>query len=530
MPLFHILSPHARLIEKNYYLKPDDWNDWFKFKTQYKLLFVENGILKSIGMVKIGQKGLGVNDEKQANIYASPNLPEEFEKLSDDFISIGQEEDYYSYLGKMPETREVLMALRDCAYSKEIQEAFKNELVYFDSLMRFIDSNKLELFNNLAYGNAKNTRFCFDFKYDEMTKVKYADESDGIAFTVTPNQMPPENIHAVIGSNGVGKTFLLGKIMEELYNTALKKEKNQLPFILSANHKHLPFSRVVFVSFSNFDKPPEIYRTKFLQFQYIGYSSTEEKLDNSSNSQCKYETAQKNEEACCEQFEANEQMISKQLLASRFAESLTNCYNNSVKWERILTLFDIFKYDSRLHLVIGKILTVEDENELKKLAQEEFKQLSSGHSILLLIISRLVELVEQRTLVLIDEPEAHLHPPLLSAFMRSLSWLLSNRNAMAIVVTHSPVVLQEVPRKCVWIIERPEENSVKVKKPKIETFGENIGILMNEIFKLEISKTGYVALISKFVEKYNKNYQEILEQFGNALGDEAKAILFSMCN
>lgn len=48
--------------------------------------------------------------------------------------------------------------------------------------------------------------------------------------------------------------------------------------------------------------------------------------------------------------------------------------------------------------------------------------------------------------MLIDEPEGHLHPPLLSAFVRALSELLVNRNGVAIIATHSPVVLQEVPR------------------------------------------------------------------------------------
>jgi predicted ATP-dependent endonuclease of OLD family len=65
-------------------------------------------------------------------------------------------------------------------------------------------------------------------------------------------------------------------------------------------------------------------------------------------------------------------------------------------------------------------------------------------------VTRLVESVEERTLVLLDEPESHLHPPLLSAFVRALSDLLVNRNGAAIIATHSPVVLQEVPRECVW--------------------------------------------------------------------------------
>ncbi|MFD7630846.1 AAA family ATPase [Streptomyces sp. NPDC059851] len=63
----------------------------------------------------------------------------------------------------------------------------------------------------------------------------------------------------------------------------------------------------------------------------------------------------------------------------------------------------------------------------------------------------LIEHVAERSLVLIDEPESHLHPPLLASFIQTLSRLLTERNGVAVVATHSPpVVLQEVPRSCVY--------------------------------------------------------------------------------
>jgi len=87
-------------------------------------------------------------------------------------------------------------------------------------------------------------------------------------------------------------------------------------------------------------------------------------------------------------------------------------------------------------------------------AKSLFNRMSSGHAIVLLTITKLVETVEEKTLLLIDEPESHLHPPLLSAFTRALSDLLVNRNGVAIIATHSPVVLQEVPKSCVSILRR----------------------------------------------------------------------------
>lgn len=122
-------------------------------------------------------------------------------------------------------------------------------------------------------------------------------------------------------------------------------------------------------------------------------------------------------------------------------------------------------------------------NDLDSHQSALFGRLSSGHKIVLLTITRLVETVEERSLVLIDEPETHLHPPLLSAFVRSLSGLLINRNGVAIIATHSPVVLQEVPRSCVWKVRR-SGRVTEVERPEIETFGENVGILTREVFGL----------------------------------------------
>jgi predicted ATP-dependent endonuclease of OLD family len=159
--------------------------------------------------------------------------------------------------------------------------------------------------------------------------------------------------------------------------------------------------------------------------------------------------------------------------------------------------------------------------------KSRFNRLSSGHKIVLLTITRLVELIEEKTLVLIDEPESHLHPPLLSAFIRSLSELLIARNGMSIIATHSPVVLQEAPKECVWMLRRYGAECV-AERPTLETFGENVGILTREAFGLDVSKTGFHKMLADAVEE-GRTYDEILEHFNNKLGAEARAILRALC-
>jgi predicted ATP-binding protein involved in virulence len=160
---------------------------------------------------------------------------------------------------------------------------------------------------------------------------------------------------------------------------------------------------------------------------------------------------------------------------------------------------------------------------LTKNARKPIKKMSSGHAVVLLTITRLVATVEEQTLVLIDEPESHLHPPLLSAFVRALSDLLLDRNGVAIIATHSPVVLQEVPRRCAWKINRSGLET-KPLRPSVETFGENVGILTREVFGLEVVKSGFHDLLVKSVEA-GGTYESIVEDYRDQLGIEARALL-----
>jgi hypothetical protein len=97
---------------------------------------------------------------------------------------------------------------------------------------------------------------------------------------------------------------------------------------------------------------------------------------------------------------------------------------------------------------------------------------------------------------------------LFSAFIHALSDLLNNRNAIAIIATHSPVVIQELPSSCVWQVYRTG-SAVSLQRTELETFGENVGVLTREIFGLEAVKSGFHDLLAKLVIN-GGSYEEIL--------------------
>ena len=104
--------------------------------------------------------------------------------------------------------------------------------------------------------------------------------------------------------------------------------------------------------------------------------------------------------------------------------------------------------------------------------------------------------------------------------------MLVNRNGVAIIATHSPVVLQEVPKSCVSILRRTRLVA-NVDKPEIETFAENVGILTREVFGLEVSKSGFHNLLETSVSE-GKSYEEIEREYNYQLGFEGKVILRSL--
>lgn len=129
-------------------------------------------------------------------------------------------------------------------------------------------------------------------------------------------------------------------------------------------------------------------------------------------------------------------------------------------------------------------------------------------------------------LVFLDEPEGHLHPPLLSAFIRALSELLVEKNGVAIIATHSPVILQEVPQSCVWKLRRSGK-CCAAERLTMESFGEDITSLTSEVFGLEITNSGYHDLLKKLAHQY-QSYEEIIMRYGDKIGAEGKALLKTM--
>jgi len=480
-------------------LSHSSWDDWFKWSTVFHVSYYDElGDQKSIGAIKIGQFNM-ISDQR------TPSLPQDFNELDPVFFSLGQDADYYETLNSFGEDfrYSFLKALNDLAFSPEIYAKAKEEYVTRSSLMRDVSTvSLLGQFSRLAQGISTLTEYNFEFTLPGRTR-EFKDMK--IDFHVSPNSDPPTNIHVIIGRNGVGKTHLFNSIVMSLLDI---KPPNRIKLgkFTSTDTEDIRelFANLVSVSFSAFDELQVLSEEKGndkLKYSYIGLKRIPTAKDKDKILPPKSPVMLKNE----------------------FIRSVERC-RAGAKNSRWLNALKVLESDPIFaEAEVSKIARLSLEEEFELLSGLIFTKLSSGHKIVLLTITKLVETLEEKSLVLLDEPEAYLHPPLLSAFVRALSELLVKRNAVAIIGTHSPVVLQEVPKSCVWKIRR-QGSITNAERLEIESFGENVGVLTQEIFGLEVSEAGFHTLLNKIAAR-SDSYEEAIEKLDNQLGMEGKAIL-----
>jgi predicted ATPase len=480
------------------YLVTDNWDDWFEFETLYSLVVIDDkGQRHNIGGVKIGQFSMSEGQRK-------PKIPNNFDSLGDEFFSLGQDDSFYNALNELgDELRDkILLALNDIAKDEELFETAMDERVTKISLLRSVSLTSIKgQFRRLANGGARLSRYTFTY---QTPKTKNSvSEPIKLTFNVEPESNPPTNIHVLIGRNGVGKTYLINSMISALIDDEASTSKVGEFIFDNALDKNELFANVVAVTFSAFDEseplPERKDKSAGIQYSYVGLKRTPKGK------------------------ETDLPPKSPIILKNEFVKSVQACRIGSKisRWKRALEMLEtdpIFKESN-----IASVVEINDEKEFKDQAGNLFKNLSSGHKIVLLTLTRLVETVEERSLILLDEPEAHLHPPLLAAFVRALSDLLVQRNGVGIIATHSPVVLQEVPRSCVWKLRRSGYEA-SVERLETESFGENVGILTSEVFGLEVTHSGFHLLLADSV-KNKSNFEDAVASFADQLGMEAKAIL-----
>ncbi|WP_059006634.1 AAA family ATPase [Streptomyces specialis] len=476
----------------------------YGYTTLYRLWLRNRHETVELGAVRIAYAGLPE--------WEHPIPPSMFRDLSDlgqhqRWFSLGLDDVYYTNVRGLGATRAetILRGLHDIAFSEEAYEEAVQHHVTQRSLLRGVETGTVtNQFRRIAQGKARLTSY--SFRYDPPAGPEPGASSvpgGPLEFAVQRESAPPTNVHVLIGRNGSGKTTFLRNLARAVVDTGEAQEATGAITMSTGQ-----FVNVVSVTFSAFDPfaditPPDSGTSTAIGYRYIG-------LAHEANGE---ERPPGGERRTIGDF------------GGAFAGSMREIFiaDRGRRWADTLEPLasdpnfaqsPVLDYARTFPGMRGF-----DGSDFYE-AVALFRSLSSGHAITLLTVTQLVEKVAEQSLVLLDEPETHLHPPLLAAFIRALTQLLMDRNAVGIIATHSPVVLQEVPRSCVYKLSRvrPPE------RPEIETFGENVGVLTHEVFGLETRQSGFQAELAKAVDRLD-TYQEVLDHFGGQLGGEAKGLV-----
>lgn len=437
------------------------WDD-SGWRTNFGLFYYESNIKKTlIGRVKITDS---VN-------YNLDDFPETFTSLGDNFCSLGQEENYYLNLKEIfgRNFESILYSLKDSAFFPEIQGKFEKKDSFKQSLIRFDEPEQLlREIKYKIYGFDLSNLYSFKYTF----KPKYSSESIDISFDFNNKKELPSRIFAIIGKNGTGKTQLLTSLP---LNIAKKEDSIFSP-------RTPLFSKVIAISYNLFDNFEIPKKTSKFNYIYCGLR------------------------------DENKDLLTprQQLLRFHKTNAVIFELERVERWRNILYNF----IDEEI--INEFIIETIDESSKKEYSynREKFNlvknKLSSGQHILLYTISEIISNIRRDSLLLFDEPETHLHPNAISQLMNVIYELVHEFESYCIITTHSPLIIQELLSKNVFILEK-DENIPYIKKIGIESFGENLTTLTEEVFgNKEISKQ-YKKIIKRLIDNGN-NYEEVVSK------------------
>jgi ABC-type multidrug transport system ATPase subunit len=440
-------------------LSKKKWDD-FGYKTQFDVDYYENARKKSfIGSTKV----LNRNEEETI-------LPPVFNSLNDNFCSLGQSNEFYNSLKDIDDTEisdYFLDAINDVIYNKGVLGDFEHENGFITSLIRSSESQKALREGYKVY---KGISFENTLQFTFTTQIGKASKRHSIKFDFNDEDGLPFRIKVLIGKNGTGKTQYIAKLASTLSGFQEEGEFST---------KYLPpFSRVLAISYSLFDRFPQPKQTKTFSYFYSGFQGPKGLLTE-HQVQLKIKRA----------FAQLERSNRMQLFGKYLSEVLSDEIVSEILDEDYIEL---------------------NSKEFSLYDEQGYSKFSSGQVIMILILSEILAYITNESLLIFDEPETHLHPNSISLFINVINRILKRYDSFAIISTHSPQVVQEIPSKDIKIVERIG-NTPSIRPLDIETFGENLNAITERIF-YTISHDEYYRTFLKELSK-SKSFEEIIAIF-----------------
>ncbi|HAL83105.1 MAG TPA: hypothetical protein DCO83_13450 [Mucilaginibacter sp.] len=534
--------------DATFFLEKDNWND-HSYLTTYALhlsgAYTPDKQPVTIGRVKI------LKLEQKEDEY-NLKTGDEITTLGPEYCSLGQSLDYYQRIAKLKEPlrTEILTALRDIVIYPENKVDFEEEPGFGTSLMRSIsESDDLFELGPLMVERNFYELPSIDLKFEFTTpglNEPFHFDFDSNKYGFNEDSLP-NRIIALIGRNGSGKSTLLSRISRIAFASTTDRENAVVKQIGEIKPEGIGFPRIIVLSYSAFDtfQVPGIYK---VEKETI---AKEMKEGLSRYVFCGIRDIIKELEDSIDKLKIDDfgRLMPEDILQDRtentYLKSIRDLANEFCKNVRII---EELNETAMLDRVMG---ILSDEESLHYLADTEFfeaddaqnmaffMRLSTGHKFVFHAITCIVAFTGPRSLLLFDEPETHLHPPILAVLMKAVRKVLKDRKSFMVIATHSPVVLQETLKRHVYVVRRQGE-LITWNHPDIQTFGENTGLLTSTAFGLSSEVSDYHHTLDKVINALTDKImpvltpeqllKEIENTFDGELSMQATAYILSKIN
>lgn len=452
----------------------DDWND-YSYCTWFALFyFDEDGQRHFVEELKLLKRGV-------ENTFEA--LPQSWNgQLDDDFCSLGIESSYYAKLYSLFSGTtiidDLLTSLRDCAYNQNIYEDFIEDDGFKTSLLREDSSEQAVLEATfLLSGKDKTAAYSFGLHFaPDYLNGAYTDWDVRLLYDAPPFMRAV----GLIGNNGVGKTQMLKMLVKNLISNV--QIAQPLPL----------FRSCLAISSTPFD----------------GYDKLDEE-----NPRIPYQhfTIEQNSEYTEEELLECIDIIYKRPLIHR--TTMIALYKKAI--------------DELLGEEVGVFLKYNEQTDNfdldKNLLHDRIDILSSGQLHIFNLLTFIHAHIHLTSLLVIDEPEVHMHPQVIVSFMKMLGDILNRFRSYAVIATHGPLIVREMVGQNVYLMQTLDGGFPNVSKVSFETFGADASELYMNIFHFDERMSSFYQYVKKIGEE--RSYKKALEfimQFAPRLGLNAR--------
>lgn len=533
-----------------FFLEENDWDD-FGYQTTYHLhasKLLTGTKPEYLGSLRIMKKGQTTID---AYILCQLYGNNAFDKLPDDFVSLSMDVDLYMGINRYLDNRDdrwtLVKALRLIlgVNSEFFDQSLYSDGCFSSSLLR--DGSGLDNFA-LKKGYALiDSSECYYNLRKESVQVKFEHVSNAIDLHFSSvesddDALLPNGVVVFIGKNGSGKSTAIYRLAKLMYTDPTQRFRMKAS-VGELEPNNIGVSKLFLISYSPFDNfiLPTSYNKDYIKLLAEGEDVYSRfvfcGIRDIKNEKVEIEIDENSDEGHIKQLLADRKNKTSlkdiSALATEFSTALSCIFSDAgrkyLRWESFVERCRVNQPS-----LYEDIKDIENDTA-QEFILDKFISFSTGHKFLMHTYARLLAYLDDNCLLLFDEPENHLHPPLLSFMMAEIRSLLAETNSVMFIATHSPVILQETFAKNVFVV-RKNGNSTYITQPQIETYGANISAITSEVFDLTTEITKYHDAIRHLYNKWNMQYElsveKMLESFeeklGHGLSDQIESYLINL--